>query len=74
MASINFETKLRPCWVEDCYGIKKKALFHCWCSTGDVMECTRAIVELDNGSVALAHPESITFEPGIFNAYVWREG
>ena len=73
------EMELRPCYI---LGHDKskiiKALFHCWTTIhygihGMTGTKTAAIVELEDGSVTLAHPQSIKFVSGIFNEYSWVE-
>lgn len=69
------EMELRPCYILGHDTSKTKALFHCW-TTIDGGICgtmTAAIVELEDGSVTLIHPQSIKFVPGIFNEYSWEE-
>ena len=70
MASINYETKLRPCLVGTKTGLKEKALFHCWEHYSQVLEpspmvgghlggtisTVYAIVELENGSITRVDP------------------
>ena len=73
------EIELRPCYI---LGHDKskiiKALFHCWTTIdygihGMNGTKTAAIVELEDGSVTLIHPQSIKFVSGIFNEYSWVE-
>lgn len=71
------EMDLRPCYILGHDKSKIKALFHCWTT---IYYCygmnnikTAAIVELEDGSVTLIHPQSIKFVSGIFNEYSWVE-
>ena len=73
------EIELRPCYI---LGHDKskiiKALFHCWTTidygtNGMHGTKTAAIVELEDGSVTLIHPQAIKFVSGIFNEYSWVE-
>lgn len=84
MAGLNVEIKLRPCYILG-KDSKQKALFHCWSyhsdiyapspmvggHPGGVVARMSAIVELEDGSVTLIHPQSIKFVSGIFDEYVW---
>lgn len=86
MAGFTVETKLRPCYIIG-NDSKTKALFHCWSFHSDiyapsvmigghgggVVARTGAIVELEDGSVTVVHPESIRFVPGIFDEYGWED-
>ena len=72
------EIELRPCYILGHDKSKIKALFHCWTTidygtNGMHGTKTAAIVELEDGSVTLAHPQSIKFVSGIFNEYSWVE-
>lgn len=71
------EMDLRPCYILGHDKSKIKALFHCWTAIdyGYGMHNTKtaAIVELEDGSVTLIHPQSIKFVSGIFNEYSWVE-
>ena len=88
MAGLTVETKLRPCYIiGEKKGSKTRALFHAWSFHSDiyapsvmvgghggvVVARTAAIVELEDGSVTLIHPQSIKFVPGIFDEYGWEE-
>ena len=88
MAGFTVETKLRPCYIiGEKNGSKTKALFHAWSYHSDiyapsvlvgghgggVVARTAAIVELEDCSITLIHPQSIKFVPGIFNEYRWEE-
>lgn len=87
MAGLTVETKLRPCYIIGEKGSKTEALFHCWSFHSDiyspsllvgghhggVVARTAAIVELENGSITLIHPQSIKFVSGIFDEYNWDE-
>lgn len=66
---------LRPCYILGNDKSKTKALFHCWTTVDYGMHGTKtaAIVELEDGSVTLIHPQSIKFVSGIFNEYSWCE-
>ena len=72
------DIELRPCYI---LGHDKskiiKALFHCWTTIdyGYGMHNTKtaAIVELEDGSITLIHPQSTKFVTGIFNEYSWVE-
>lgn len=65
--------ELRPCYILGHNKSKIKALFHCWTTIdyGYGMHNTKtaAIVELEDGSVTLAHPQAIKFVSGIFKEY-----
>ena len=70
------EMDLRPCYILGHDKSKIKALFHCWTTIEygmHGMNCTKtaAIVELEDGSVTLIHPQAIKFVSGIFNEYSW---
>ena len=70
------EIELRPCYILGYNNSRIKALFHCWTTidygiNGIHGTKTAAIVELEDGSVTLAHPQSIKFLSGIFNEYSW---
>ena len=70
------EIELRPCYILGHDRSKIKALFHCWTTidygtNGMHGTKTAAIVELEDGSVTLIHPQSIKFVSGIFNEYSW---
>ena len=76
---LKLDIELRPCYI---LGHDKskiiKALFHCWTTIdygihGMNGTKTAAIVELEDGSVTLIHPQSIKFVSGIFNEYSWVE-
>ena len=72
------DIELRPCYILGRDKSKIKALFHCWTTidygmNGMNSTKTAAIVELEDGSVTLAHPQSIKFVSGIFNEYTWCE-
>ena len=72
------EIELRPCYILGHDRSKIKALFHCWTEIDygmNVMHGTKtaAIVELEDGSVTLIHPQAIKFVSGIFNEYSWVE-
>ena len=69
------EMELRSCYILGCNKQKTKALFHCWSTLDDGMHGTKtaAIVELEDGSITLVHPQSIKFLSGIFNEYSWEE-
>lgn len=71
------EMDLRPCYILGHDKSKIKALFHCWTEIdygyGTHNIKTAAIVELEDGSVTLIHPQSIKFVSGIFNEYSWVE-
>lgn len=71
------EMDLRPCYILGHDKSKIKALFHCWTTIdygyGTHNIETAAIVELEDGSVTLIHPQSIKFVSGIFNEYSWVE-
>lgn len=87
MTGIQIKTELRPCYVSIKKGKKEKALFHCWSfesavvkpsimvgwHPGGTMACTMAIVELENGRVAVVAPLSIQFLDSNFNEYCWDE-
>lgn len=87
MAGLFIETKLRPCYILGEHGNKTKALFHCWNHISNVVDAspligghpggavawTAAIVELEDGSITLVHPQNITFMPGIFEDYCWND-
>lgn len=87
MAGLTIETKLRPCYIIGHKNVKKKALFHGWDFISNVVDAspligghpggviayTAAIVELEDGSITLIHPQSIRFVPGIFEEYTWNE-
>ena len=70
------EMELRACYILGNDKSKTKALFHCWTTIDDEVSGikTAAIVELEDGSVTLIHPQSIKFLSGIFNEYSWGEG
>ena len=73
------EIDLRPCYILGHDKSKTKVMFHCWTeidygTNGTHGTKTAAIVELEDGSVTLAHPQSIKFVSGIFNEYSWGEG
>ena len=86
MAGLTVEPKLRPCYVVD-NGKTQEALFHCWSfhsdiyspsplvggHPGGVVARTRAIVELEDGSVVLIEPHLVKFVSGIFDEYAWDE-
>lgn len=72
------EMDLRPCYILGHDKAKIKALFHCWTTIdygygmhGMNGTKTAAIVELEDGSVTLIHPQTIKFVSGIFNEYSW---
>lgn len=70
------EMELRPCYILGHDKSKIKALFHCWTTIDYGMNGmnsikTAAIVELEDGSVTLIHPQAIKFVSGIFNEYSW---
>ena len=71
------EMELRPCYILGHDKSKiKAALFHCWTTIEYGMHGmngtkTAAIVELEDGSVTLIHPQAIKFVSGIFNEYSW---
>ena len=70
------EIELRPCYILGHDKSKLKALFHCWTTIDYGMHGmhgtkTAAIVELEDGSVTLIHPQAIKFVSGIFNEYSW---
>ena len=70
------EVELRPCYILGHNKSKIKALFHCWTTidygmNGMHSTKTAAIVELEDGSVTLIHPQAIKFVSGIFNEYSW---
>ena len=72
------EIELRPCYILVHDKLKIKALFHCWTmidygTNGMHGTKTAAIVELEDGSVTLIHPQAIKFVSGIFNEYSWVE-
>ena len=71
------DIELRPCYILGHNKSKIKALFHCWTTIdygyGMYNTKTAAIVELEDGSVTLAHPKSIKFVSGIFKEYSWGE-
>lgn len=72
------DIELRPCYILGHDKSKIRALFHCWTTidygiNGMHGIKTAAIVELEDGSVTLAHPQSIKFVSGIFNEYYWVE-
>lgn len=71
------EMDLRPCYILGHDKSKIKALFHCWTAIdygyGTHNIKIAAIVELEDGSVTLIHPQSIKFVSGIFNEYSWVE-
>ena len=71
------EIELRPCYILGHDKSKTKAMFHCWTTidygTSAIGVKTSAIVELEDGSVTLVHPQSIKFISGIFNEYSWVE-
>ena len=72
------DIELRPCYIIRHYKSKIKALFHCWTEIDYGMNGmngtkTAAIVELEDGSVTLVHPQAIKFVSGIFNEYSWVE-
>jgi hypothetical protein len=87
MAGLTIETKLRPCYILGANDSKTKALFHCWSFHSDiyspsplvgghgggVVARTAAIVELEDGSVTLIHPQSIKFVSGICEEYAWEK-
>lgn len=70
------EMELRPCYILGYDKPNTKALFHCWTAIDDGVSGikTAAILELEDGSVTLIHPQSIKFISGIFNEYSWDEG
>lgn len=86
MAGLTIEPKLRPCYIIG-NDSNVKALFHCWSfhsnvipaspmiggHPGGVVASTGAIVELEDGSITLIHPQNIRFVPGIFEEYDWEE-
>ena len=51
----------RPCFVDG-----KKALFHRWTAYNVI---DYAIVEYEDGTVDIVHPQSIRFLPGKFDEY-----
>lgn len=64
---------LRPCYII-CNDGKVKALFHCWCSLVDIRTIDiGAVVELEDGTVTLIHPQSIEFSDDAFSKYCWNE-
>ena len=70
------DIELRPCYILGYNNSRIKALFHCWTTidygiNGIHGTKTAAIVELEDGSVTLIHPQSIKFVSGIFNEYSW---
>ena len=70
------DIELRPCYILGHDKSKIKALFHCWTTIEYGMHemngtKTAAIVELEDGSVTLIHPQAIKFVSGIFNEYSW---
>lgn len=70
------DIELRPCYILGHDKSKIKALFHCWTTidygiNGMHGTKTAAIVELEDGSVTLIHPQAIKFVSGIFNEYSW---
>ena len=70
------EMELRHCYILGHDKSKIKALFHCWTTidygmNGMHSTKTAAIVELEDGSVTLIHPQAIKFVSGIFNEYSW---
>lgn len=87
MAGIQIETNLRPCYVYIKKDKKKKALFHCWSfessivgpsmmiggDPGGIVASTMAIVELDDGKVAVINPNRIQFLDNKINDYCWDE-
>ena len=74
---LKLDIELRPCYVLGHDKSKIKALFHCWTTIDYDYRMyntkTAAIVELEDGSVTLIHPQSIKFVSGIFNEYSWVE-
>lgn len=86
MARLTIETKLRPCYILG-ETSKTKALFHCWSFHSDIYPPSllkgghpggtvarmSAIVELEDGSVTLIHPQNIKFVSGIFDEYGWND-
>ena len=70
------EMELRSCYILGNDKSKTKVLFHCWTTIDDGVSGikTAAVVELEDGSVTLIHPQSIKFLSGIFNEYSWGEG
>lgn len=72
------EIELRPCYILGHNNPGTKALFHCWTTIDYGMNYmhgikTAAIVELEDGSITLIHPQSIKFISGVFNEYSWGE-
>ena len=70
------DIELRPCYILGHDKSKIKALFHCWTTidygiNGMHGTKTAAIVELEDGSVTLIHPQAVKFVSGIFNEYSW---
>lgn len=72
--------EFRPCYIlgRGRNNSRIKALFHCWATLdygmyGANRVKTAAIVEFEDGSLALIHPESIKFVSGVFNEYTWCE-
>lgn len=64
----------RPCYINGRKNTNTKALFHCWCSfVGMGYTDTAAIVELEDGTVTLIHPQSIKFSDDAFSKYCWNE-
>lgn len=59
-------TMYRPCFVDG-----KKALFHRWTAYNVI---DYAIVEYEDGTVDIVHPQSIKFVPGKFIEYNFTEG
>ena len=65
---------LRPCYINGGKDTNTKALFHCWCSLVDMGRTDiGAIVELEDGTVTLIHPQSIKFSDEAFSKYCWNE-
>ena len=72
------DIEFRPCYIIRHNKSKIKALFHCWTEidyglNGMNVTKTAAIVEVEDGSVTLIHPQAIKFVSGIFNEYSWVE-
>ena len=65
--------ELRPCYIIG-ENEKVKALFHCWCSLVDIRTINiGAIVELEDGTVTLIHPQSIEFSDNAFSKFYWGD-
>lgn len=65
-----FATKIQNAMYRPCFVDGKKALFHRWTAYNVI---DYAIVEYEDGTVDIVHPQSIRFVTGKFDEYSFTD-